>query len=440
MFAWFSKWNRENPTNVERPAIIVGAVGVAVIGATALVTLGQPYATEGLQTGPRGTGMAVIKFDAQRGTPDPTIEAFRSMETEPVTPTSGAQTAGEAYDNAEPLLADLTVENYDRLLTAMRAWTGIPDLLEDPENYQTTVARRMIEMTRNINENWDGHVNAYGENGVTCFTCHRGEAVPSDIWFLSTPTVEAAQGWSANQNRVTALSSYTSLPSDALEAYLLNYETIGVHDLESRAEGVPGQDGYPGIQNAERTYAFMNYIAGSLGVNCTFCHNTRAFYDGAQVTPQWANESLGIAMVQELNSEYLLPLEGVFPAERLGALRGDVPKLACRTCHKGYQRPLQGVNAIANWPELASSEPAVYPGAEEAAAEPAAEEPAEEATEEAPAEEAPAEEPAAEPEAADAPAEEPAPEEAPAEAPAPEEEAPAEAESPAEGEPAPASD
>jgi photosynthetic reaction center cytochrome c subunit len=371
MFDWFSRWNRDNPTNVERPAIIVGVVGVSVIAATALVTLGQPFATDSLQTGPRGTGMEVVKFVSDIGGTEPTIEAFLATETPPITPTGGERTAGEAYENAEPLLADLTVENYDRLLTAMRAWTGIPDLLEDPENYQTVVARRMIQMVQNINENWDGHVNAYGENGVTCYTCHRGEPVPSDIWFLSTPTVLAAQGWSANQNRVTPLSSFTSLPSDALEAYLLNLEPIAVHDLESRVAGIPGQDGYPGIQHAERTFAFMNYISNSLGVNCTFCHNTRAFYDGAQVTPQWANEALGIAMVQELNAEYLVPLQDVYPAERLGALHGDAPKAACRTCHKGYQRPLQGLNVMGNWPELASTEASVYPDAAEVTEAPA---------------------------------------------------------------------
>ena len=124
MFDWFSKWNREHPTNIERPAIIVGVVGVAVIAATALVALGQPFAIDGFQTGPRGTGMAVVKFKSDLGVPDPGIEGFLATETPPITPTGGEQTAGQAYPNAEPLLADLTAENYDRLLTAMRAWTG----------------------------------------------------------------------------------------------------------------------------------------------------------------------------------------------------------------------------------------------------------------------------------------------------------------------------
>lgn len=357
MLDWFTKWNRDNPTNVDRTAILWGAGGVAVIAAIYLVSEGWPYPTEGLQTGPRGSGMAVVKFEHAAKSTDPDIAGFLATTAQRVPPAVGVPTAGETLEGAEPLLSDLSAQNYNRLLRAMRNWTGIPDLLEDPDSYQTVVARRMIEMTRNINENWDAHVNANGEVGVTCYTCHRGQPVPSNIWFLSTPTVKAASGWSAVQNRVTPLSSSTSLPSDALEKYLIDYEVIGVHDLESRAAGTPGQDGYPAIQNAERTYAFMNYIANSLGVNCTFCHNTRAFYDGGQVTPQWATESLGIAMVQELNTEYLLPLEDVFPPERLGPLHADVPKLACATCHKGQQRPLQGLNVIADWPELAASAP-----------------------------------------------------------------------------------
>ncbi|MAM62921.1 photosynthetic reaction center cytochrome PufC [Maritimibacter sp. UBA3975] len=363
MFDWYSKWNRENPIDVERPVFIFGAVGVFVIAATALVVLGQPFKTDGLQTGPRGTGMAVVKFESTLATPDP--GAADLFEDPPFVPEGGEDLARDIYDNVE-VLGDLTEDNFNRVMAAMTRWVapeqgcaychGDVDL-EDYGNddlYTKVVSRRMLEMTQNINENWDIHVNANKEVGVTCYTCHRGENVPSDIWFLETPTVMAASGWSANQNAVTPLSTYTSLPSDALEAYLLNYETIAVHDLESRVAGVPGQDGYPAIQNAERTYAFMNYIANSLGVNCTLCHNTRAFYDGVQVTPQWNTASLGIAMVQELNEEYLLPLKDLLPEERLGD-HGDAPKAACATCHKGQQQPLRGANVIGDWPELAAS-------------------------------------------------------------------------------------
>ncbi|MDT8325794.1 MAG: photosynthetic reaction center cytochrome PufC [Roseovarius sp.] len=357
---WFDKWNRENPKDIYGPAVAVGVVGGAVFVAALLVTWGQPMATESLQTGPRGTGMSRPEFKADLAAPDPGIEVFFASTSAPIVPQGGEQTAGEARENVPPAFADLTVENYDRLLVAMRSWTGIPDLFEDPESYQSTVANLMISMTQNINENWAGHVNANKQVGVTCYTCHRGQPVPSDIWFKIGPVNETVEGWSANQNRVTVQSQYSSLPSDALEKYLLDGESIKVHDLESRVAGIPGKDGYPGIQHAERTYALMNYISNSLGVNCVFCHNTRAFYDGSQVTPQWGTELLGISMVQELNNDYLVPAGGLLPENRLGPMQGDAPKAACKTCHKGYQQPLQGTNVIADWPELASTDAPDY--------------------------------------------------------------------------------
>jgi len=337
---WFNDWNEKNPVDIYRPVIIFGTVGAVVIGVAAITQLGQPFTTDSLQTGPRGTGMSVAKYDSARTTPDPSIAGIAVTG-------AAAEDAGEVPE----ALASMSGDDYGALVTAMRQWTGIPDLMSDPESYQTQVAYRMIEMTQNINENWGDHVNA--EVGVTCYTCHRGEAVPSDVWYKHVPN-NAMAGWSGNQNMATPLSGSTSLPSDALEAYFLDYETIGVHDLESRAAGVPGTDGYPGIQHAERTFSLMNYFDNSLGVNCVFCHNTRAFYDSEQVTPQWSTASLGIGMVQELNEEYVLPLADVLPAERLGAA-GDVPKLACKTCHKGYQQPMQGTNVIGDWPALATA-------------------------------------------------------------------------------------
>jgi photosynthetic reaction center cytochrome c subunit len=365
---WFNKWNRENPTNIYGPAVAIGVVGGAVVVAALLVSWGQPYATDSLQTGPRGTGMSVPEFETDLATPDPAIAGFLETTSAPIPPQGGEETAGEARENVPPGLENLTVDNYDRLLTAMRAWTGIPDLFADPASYQTAVGHTMISMTQNINENWDAHVNANKQVGVTCYTCHRGQPVPDNIWFRATPTVETMEGWSAVQNRVTPLSQYTSLPSDALEEYLVNYGVIAVHDLESRVENDIAND--PLIQQTERTYSLMNYVSNSLGVNCLFCHNSRAFYPSSgQITPQWSTANLGIQMVLELNNEYLIPIEGLLPPERLGPVHGDAPKVACKTCHQGYQQPLQGTNVIGDWPELATTtgEP-VYEAAEDQAA------------------------------------------------------------------------
>lgn len=368
---WFDKWNKENPTNIFGPAILIGALGGAVFVAILLVNFGQPYNTTSLQTGPRGTGMSVPEFSAQVIQPDPTIEEYYTEE--PYVPEGGEELAKDIYENVQ-VLGELTEDNFNRLMLAMTQWVapddgcaychGDVDLEEYGKDdlYTKVVSRRMIEMTQNINENWDGHVNGVAEVGVNCYTCHRGENVPSDIWFNISPVTEATSGWASVQNRATSLSQSTSLPSHALEVYLTDPDSyVNVHDLESHVAGVPGlTEDVHTIQKTEMTFSLMNYFANSLGVNCVFCHNSRAFYDGAEVTPQWGLALLGRQMVIEMNTEYLIPLKGTYPENRLGPIYADAPKAACRTCHKGYQRPMQGLNVIADWPELATSDAPEY--------------------------------------------------------------------------------
>ena len=366
---WFNKWNQDNPTNIFGPAILIGALGGAVFVAVMLVAWGNPAQTASLQTGPRGTGMSVPEFVTQVTQPDPTIEAFYTEP--PYVPEGGEARAGDVVP-VELVLGDLTEDNFNRVMSAITQWVapeegcvychGDGDMESYGEDnlYTKVVARRMIQMTQNINENWDGHVNANQQVGVNCYTCHRGENVPSEIWFNITPVNKSAEGWSAVQNRATSLSQSTSLPSNALEVYLTDYEAVNVHDLESRVAGTPGDGEYHTIQKAEQTYSLMNYFSNSLGVNCVFCHNSRAFYDPGQVTPQWGTALLGRQMVIEMNQEYLIPLKDEYPAERLGPVYADAPKAACKTCHKGYQQPMQGMNVIADWPELATSEAPVY--------------------------------------------------------------------------------
>ncbi len=366
---WFNKWNEENPTNIFGPAILVGALGGAVFVAIMLVSWGNPAQTTSMQTGPRGTGMHVAEFDVVRLAPDPTIEAYYTEA--PYVPEGGEDLAKDIYQNVQ-VLGDLTEDNFNRVMNAITQWVapeqgcaychGDVDVEQygNDDLYTKVVARRMIQMTQNINENWGGHVNANYEVGVNCYTCHRGQNVPSQIWFNITPVTKATAGWASVQNRATSLSQSTSLPSNAMEVYLTEYEAVNVHDLESRVAGVPNDVEVASIQKAEMTYSLMNYFSNSLGVNCVFCHNSRAFYDPEQNTPQWATALLGRQMVIEMNQEYLLPLQSEYPPERLGPVYADAPKAACKTCHKGYQQPMQGLNAIADWPELATTAAPVY--------------------------------------------------------------------------------
>ncbi|MBM2575518.1 photosynthetic reaction center cytochrome c subunit [Jannaschia sp. Os4] len=361
---WFNDWNSRNPTNIYVPAIAVGTLGGAVVAAALLVQWGQPFATTSIQTGPPGIGMVVTDFESSVAAADPTIADYYTEA--PYPPEVGEPLAGEVYKNVQ-VLGNLTEGNFLRLMNAMTQWVS-PDEgcaychaqadegIYAPDNiYTKVVSRRMIQMTQVINEEWSGHVNYNAEVGVNCYTCHRGEHVPSDIWFRVDPTVRSFEGWSGVQNRATVQSQYTSLPSDALYQYLYNDAQIAVHDLESRVEVWPADEDSQDWQHTERTFSLMNYFANSLGVNCVFCHNSRAFYDPEQFTPQWSNASLAILMVQDLNNVYLEPLGDVYPPHRLGPVYADAPKAACKTCHKGYNKPMQGLNVIADWPELATT-------------------------------------------------------------------------------------
>ena len=81
----------------------------------------------------------------------------------------------------------------------------------------------MIQMTRHINADWKSHV---GETGVTCYTCHRGQPVPNNIWF-SEPTRGQTDGLVGNpggQNSPSTLAGLASLPYDPFTPFLTKDE------------------------------------------------------------------------------------------------------------------------------------------------------------------------------------------------------------------------
>ena len=108
-------------------------------------------------------------------------------------------------------------------------------------------------------------------------------------------------------------------------------------------------------KQTEWTYALMMHMSQSLGVNCTFCHNTRAFSDWADATPQRVTAWHGIQMVRDLNASYLVPLGVQYPESRLGP-QGDPPKVNCGTCHQGAYKPLYGASMLTDYPALGGDE------------------------------------------------------------------------------------
>jgi photosynthetic reaction center cytochrome c subunit len=132
----------------------------------------------------------------------------------------------------------------------------------------------MIEMTRNVNVNWKPHV---AETGVTCYTCHRGQPVPAQIWFkAAAPKMNASTfiGNDFGQNKadgqrrahVPALRPVLAVPGRQRQ----------IRVLRRRAPAAQGQATARRSRPAEQSYALMMHMSNSLGVNCTFCHNSQA--------------------------------------------------------------------------------------------------------------------------------------------------------------------
>lgn len=156
------------------------------------------------------------------------------------------------------------------------------------------------------------------------------------------------------QNVASEASYFTALPTDALKTYLLEYDQeVGVHGYAPRDEDGTSN---ASIYHTYQTYSLMQHFSNGLGVNCTYCHNTRAPADPAGHTPQWGVAQLGRAMVQEINNDHILPTAEWLPDHRLGPL-GDVSKTNCTTCHQGAAKPLLGQSMLPDWPELVSGEP-----------------------------------------------------------------------------------
>ena len=127
------------------------------------------------------------------------------------------------------------------------------------------------------------------------------------------------------------------------------------------------------------------HFSDSLGVNCTHCHNSRAFANWEQSSPARVQAWHGIQMVRSLNNDYVTPTTDWLPVHRKGP-QGDAPKVNCATCHQGAYKPLLGVSMVADYPSLSRNTVAAAPVDEAEApaddtAEPAESEEAETASE-----------------------------------------------------------
>jgi photosynthetic reaction center cytochrome c subunit len=333
-----------------RLGMTIAIVAVLIVGVG--LTLERPP-VESVQRGYRGLGMVQVynpRDVAHKADLNRIPESFPR-------PAPSGKKASQVYTNVK-VLGDVDSDEFVRLMAAITEWVspvqGCAYCHKEGEEfsadtlYTKTVSRRMLEMTRFINTTWKAHV---ADTGVTCYTCHRGNPVPRNIWFHDSSDTQALSmvGNRAGQNTPSPGVGFTSLPYDPFTAFLQYAEDIRVVSNTALPEGSRRS-----IKQTEGTYALMMHMSEALGVNCTYCHNTRSFMSWDQSSPQRATTWHGIRMVRALNMTYLEPLRPEFPAARLGPL-GDAPKVNCTSCHQGSFKPLYGASMLTDFPELGAT-------------------------------------------------------------------------------------
>ncbi|MBT8522111.1 photosynthetic reaction center cytochrome c subunit [Polynucleobacter paneuropaeus] len=324
------------------------AIAFSVLAILTLTACERPP-VDSKQTGYRGTGMDQINNPRTQEQLAKINEMPAGIPASPDGPKAGA-----VYKNIK-VLNNLSTAQFGVFMVSMTSWVAPKEgcsychnvqNFADDSLYTKTVARRMIQMNQQINGNWGDHVKL---TGVTCYTCHRGNNIPKNVWFNPVDNRGGNMLGNANgQNNPVDTVAYSSLPNQPFASYLME---------KSGPARVIGDTALPtgnkaSIQSTENVYGMMTHMSHSLGVNCTYCHNSRAFSSWEQSTPQRVQAWYGIQMLKDINTNFLTPLSSVFPANRLGP-SGDVAKANCATCHQGVNKPLLGQSMLKDYPYLA---------------------------------------------------------------------------------------
>ncbi len=295
--------------------------------ASALVLAGgcQLGKKEQAQLGYRGVNeIQFIDVNTER-------EVLARNQALPPLPPAPPNTPVGKWQNVQ-VLVNLPAGEFTRTMQAMTNWvspkTGSqagciychnPANYASDEKYAKVVSRRMLIMTRDLNTNWRAHVKL---TGVTCYTCHYGAPVPrAGLWHQT------------NENQY--LRAYLDRSDVRVQSYTVQHTDLN----------------HSSIRQADWTYALMINMSNSLGVNCTFCHNSRSWASWQNAPWTRVSALYGLRMTRYINQSYVAPLGTVLPAQRLGE-RGDPPMVGCATCHNGVHKPLAGVSMVKDYPAL----------------------------------------------------------------------------------------
>ncbi|MCP9223845.1 photosynthetic reaction center cytochrome PufC [Erythrobacter sp. LQ02-29] len=325
---------------------VIFALALAVLAFVLLVPPWISPANVGTtQIGPDASAMGL--YIDERESAKPAVQPefmLASLET-----SSGGQ---GGYTNLQVLNGEAPAE-IDRTMRALTAWVAPeqgcgfchggqsgPNANWAADYPRKEVARQMLRMVRDVNSRWTNHV---GSQGVTCFSCHQGKNVPEYKWFI-TPKPTPPLGGMAGKpqewhTKATTIRDF--FPSTPEELYLLKGEPAKLVQARQPLVGGPVPQNH-NLEAGENVYILMMQMSQGIGVNCTFCHQSRALFDWSQSPPNRLNGYSGIKMTLDLNQRVFSQLGPIASTEAKGQL-GDPAKINCASCHNQHQKPAGGM-------------------------------------------------------------------------------------------------
>ena len=347
-----------------KPSVIV-LLAAAALGGVRVTRIpgGTHPPTRSIDYGPAATEMVVFK--------DPRAAPRIAPQPEFAAAATGGPTAAAAYRNVQ-VLGGVSKAEFDRTMVAITAWVSPKQGCGfchggQTANYaadypQKEIARRMLAMTRVMNANWTNHV---GVRGVTCYSCHAGRNVPADLWHLDPPLIPPEGGLLGKPQawNTEAKTIRTFFPNRPDRMFLLEGLPANHVQAHGRALATTAKAPFQHDRDyAEQVYVEMMQWSNGLGVNCTYCHQSRNLYDWAQSPPQRLHGYSGEKMTVMLNQNFFAPLTPLVRAavpSQIGKM-GDASKANCKTCHQGLELTPGGMTR-AVYPALIGPAPTGVP-------------------------------------------------------------------------------
>lgn len=345
------------------PTYLKWAVGAGTVVGIAFV-LAVPKWTApsaaGIQVGPPPTSMILFPQGQK-------VEPVSQVAPAPLPPVaSSGQLAKAVYKNVQ-VLGDVDQAEFMRLQEAITQWVSpkqgcgfchAGDDWASDAKPQKIAARLMLSMTRTINADWSNHV---APAGVTCFTCHRGQPIPAETWFPQAPKKQHPLVANQQPYNEAADTVRKFFPDAGWALFFVGDENISAQSLSA----LPDNQVHSFIV-VTRLYEMMMQLSDGMGVNCGFCHNSRAFWDWSQSTPQRWTAYYAIQQIRELNNNFLLKLADAIPMKRIRVHETSLPVLpaveagvqegnglaVCATCHYSQPKPMGGADVISTYPSL----------------------------------------------------------------------------------------